>query len=49
MILIGAGSGAVALVVMAHFGILAAMVASIAVLRRRSRGRRPEARRPTEN
>jgi uncharacterized membrane protein YhaH (DUF805 family) len=39
-ILINAGSGAVAVVVMAHLGVLAALVAPFAILRRRSRGRK---------
>jgi hypothetical protein len=36
-IAIGLGSSAVALIVMAHLGVIAALVASLAILRRRSR------------
>lgn len=39
-IVIGVGSGAVAVVVMAHLGVLAALVAPLAIWRRRSRGRK---------
>jgi hypothetical protein len=39
-IVIGAGSGAVAVVVMAHLGVLTALIAPFAILRRRSRGRK---------
>ena len=38
---LGVGSGAGALVVMAHVGVLAALLAPFVALRRRSRGRKP--------
>ncbi len=39
-IVIGVGSSAVAVVVMAHLGVLAAVLVPLAILRRRSRGRK---------
>ena len=38
--LVGVSSGAVAVIVMAHLGVLAAVLAPFAILRRRSRGRK---------
>ncbi len=39
-IALGVSSGVVAIVVMAHLGVLAALIAPFIVLRRRSRGRK---------
>ena len=37
---LGVGSGAIAIIVIAHLGVLAAVIAPFAILRRRSRGRK---------